>query len=91
MELTTWSRAGKCSYVLGEGGRVDKFPPSMQERTVRDIIEPMARDGLRTISLAYKDFVPGPISEPNQARITKICKGYGLFSAQGLTCNLHLQ
>ena len=48
---------------------MDKFPPSMQERTVREIIEPMARDGLRTISLAYKDFVPGPISEPNQARV----------------------
>lgn len=59
---------GKCSFVLGEGGRVDKFPQSMQQRTVTDVIEPMAKDGLRTISLAYKDFVPGPISEPNQVR-----------------------
>ena len=47
---------------------MDKFSPSQQERTVKDIIEPMARDGLRTISIAYKDFIPGPISEPNQAR-----------------------
>ena len=67
--------AGKCSFVLGEGGRVEKFPQSMQERTVRDIIEPMARDGLRTISLAYKDFVPGPITEPNQVNKNgTICK-----------------
>lgn len=54
---------------MGEGGRVDKFPQSMQQRTVTDVIEPMAKDGLRTISLAYKDFVPGPISEPNQASL----------------------
>eukprot|EP00096_Caligus_rogercresseyi_P001662 TRINITY_DN127_c0_g1_i1.p1 TRINITY_DN127_c0_g1~~TRINITY_DN127_c0_g1_i1.p1 ORF type:complete len:839 (-),score=209.17 TRINITY_DN127_c0_g1_i1:2656-5172(-) len=48
----------KCSFMLGEGGRVDKFTSSSQERVVREIIEPMARDGLRTISIAYRDFVP---------------------------------
>jgi len=30
-----------------------------QEKLVKNVIEPMARDGLRTISLAYRDFVPG--------------------------------
>ncbi|XP_071745596.1 LOW QUALITY PROTEIN: plasma membrane calcium-transporting ATPase 2 [Lepeophtheirus salmonis] len=48
----------KCSFILGEGGKVDKFTCSSQERTVREIIEPMAKDGLRTISIAYRDFVP---------------------------------
>lgn len=37
----------------------------MQERLIKEIIEPMACDGLRTISVAYKDFVPGP-AEINQ-------------------------
>ena len=32
---------------------------NMQERLVHNVIEPMAKDGLRTISLAYRDFVPG--------------------------------
>ena len=49
----------KCSFALGEGGRVDKFSASAQDRCVREVIEPMAKDGLRTISIAYRDFVPG--------------------------------
>jgi P-type Ca2+ transporter type 2B len=49
----------KCSFMLGDGGRVDAFNHAAQDRVVRDVIEPMARDGLRTISLAYRDFVPG--------------------------------
>ena len=56
---------GKCAFFLGEGGRVDKFSRSARDRVVRDVIEPMARDGLRTISLAYRDFVPGK-AEINQ-------------------------
>lgn len=31
----------------------------MQDHMIREVIEPMASDGLRTISIAYKDFVPG--------------------------------
>jgi len=31
-----------------------------QEMMVRTVIEPMASDGLRTICLAYKDYVTGP-------------------------------
>lgn len=31
----------------------------MQERLIREVIEPMACDGLRTICIAYRDFVPG--------------------------------
>ena len=31
----------------------------------RNVIEPMAKDGLRTISIAYRDFVPGK-AEINQ-------------------------
>lgn len=30
----------------------------MQERLLHQVIEPMACDGLRTISVAYRDFVP---------------------------------
>ncbi len=58
----------KCSYILTDGGRVEKFSGAAQDRMVKDVIEPMARDGLRTISIAYKDFVPGAVSEPNQVR-----------------------
>lgn len=40
----------------------------MQQRLVNQVIEPMACDGLRTISIAYRDFVPGK-AEINQVHI----------------------
>ena len=58
----------KCSFMLGDGGRLDKFTKQARDRCVRDVIEPMARDGLRTISIAYRDFVLGK-AEPNQVHL----------------------
>lgn len=63
----------KCAFIMSDGGRIDKFSVSAQDRCVREVIEPMAKDGLRTISIAYRDFVPGKAdinqvhydSEPN--------------------------
>ncbi|CAJ0931103.1 unnamed protein product, partial [Mesorhabditis belari] len=47
----------RCNYFLGKDGKLQKFSEKDQERLVRDVIEPMASDGLRTICLAYKDYV----------------------------------
>merc|ERR1712223_1334635 len=55
----------KCSFLLAENGRVDSFTAQHQDRLVQTVIEPMAKDGLRTISLAYRDFVPTK-AEKNQ-------------------------
>ncbi|CAD6190771.1 unnamed protein product [Caenorhabditis auriculariae] len=48
----------RCKWFLGKGGNPTKFSPKDAEALVRDVIEPMASDGLRTICLAYKDYVP---------------------------------
>ncbi|XP_060807527.1 plasma membrane calcium-transporting ATPase 3 isoform X5 [Amyelois transitella] len=58
----------KCAFIYGHEGRLEKFTRDMQERLVRQVIEPMACDGLRTISVAYRDFVPGK-AEINQVHI----------------------
>ncbi|KAK6620004.1 Plasma membrane calcium-transporting ATPase 3 [Polyplax serrata] len=63
----------KCSFIYGRDGHLEKFTKEMQDRLVRQVIEPLACDGLRTISIAYRDFVPGKAqinevhieSEPN--------------------------
>uniref|UniRef100_A0A646QFN5 Calcium-transporting ATPase n=1 Tax=Hemiscolopendra marginata TaxID=943146 RepID=A0A646QFN5_9MYRI len=55
----------KCTFINGKEGKLEKFTRDMQERLVKEVIEPMASDGLRTISLAYRDFVPGK-AEVNQ-------------------------
>ncbi|CAI5448926.1 unnamed protein product [Caenorhabditis angaria] len=48
----------RCKHFLGKNGVITKFSPKDQENLVRDVIEPMASDGLRTICVAYKDYVP---------------------------------
>ena len=55
----------KCSFIMGDNGRLDKFTRQARDRCIREVIEPMARDGLRTISVAYRDFVLGK-AEINQ-------------------------
>lgn len=55
----------RCSFIYGRNGHLEKFTKEMQDRLVRQVIEPMAADGLRTISIAYRDFVPGK-AEINQ-------------------------
>ncbi|XP_058801583.1 plasma membrane calcium-transporting ATPase 2 isoform X2 [Phymastichus coffea] len=58
----------KCAFIYGRDGNLEKFTRDMQERLVKNVIEPMACDGLRTISIAYRDFVPGK-AEINQVHI----------------------
>lgn len=65
----------RCAFIYGHEGRLEKFTRDMQERLLHQVIEPMACDGLRTISIAYRDFVRGkaninevhlgPNDEPN--------------------------
>lgn len=50
----------RCAFIYGHDGVLEKFTRDMQDRLIREVIEPMACDGLRTISVAYRDFVPGP-------------------------------
>ncbi|RVE48721.1 hypothetical protein evm_006615 [Chilo suppressalis] len=58
----------KCAFIYGHEGRLEKFTRDMQERLVRQVIEPMACDGLRTLSIAFRDFVPGK-ADINQVHI----------------------
>ncbi|CAG0885916.1 unnamed protein product, partial [Darwinula stevensoni] len=60
----------KCSFIYGKEGKLETFTKDMQDRVVQTVIEPMASDGLRTISLAYRDFVPGT-ADINQVHYTQ--------------------
>lgn len=63
-----WVISYRCAFIYGRDGHLEKFTREMQDRLVRQVIEPMACDGLRTISIAYRDFVPGK-AEINQVHI----------------------
>lgn len=43
--------------MLGPEGKVKPFDNEQQQEMTRNVIEPMASDGLRTIGLAYKDYI----------------------------------
>lgn len=48
----------KCNWIIGKDGEPVKFTHRDQETVVSNVIQPMASDGLRTICVAYKDYVP---------------------------------
>ncbi|RTG90507.1 Ca2+ transporting ATPase, plasma membrane [Schistosoma bovis] len=47
----------KCSFILDANGEPKPFSKSHQDNLVRDVIEQMAGDGLRTIGIAYKSYI----------------------------------
>ncbi|EYC38048.1 hypothetical protein Y032_0747g2019 [Ancylostoma ceylanicum] len=61
----------RCSFILGQDGALQSFAASQVAELTKDVIEPMASDGLRTIGLAYKDMVPaGSKKEDNEVEYT---------------------
>lgn len=53
----------RCTSIIGRDDEIRPFAAADLEKMVKEVIEPMACDGLRTISLAYRDF-PGD-AEPD--------------------------
>ncbi|XP_020341733.1 plasma membrane calcium-transporting ATPase 1 isoform X1 [Oncorhynchus mykiss] len=54
----------KCSHILNTNGEPRIFKPKDRDEMVKNVIEPMACDGLRTICVAYRDF-PAEAGEPD--------------------------
>ncbi|KAM9856168.1 plasma membrane calcium-transporting ATPase 3b isoform 1-T1 [Aulostomus maculatus] len=60
----------KCSYILDANSEARSFRPRDRDEMVKQVIEPMACEGLRTICIAYRDLPSNP--EPdweNEAEI----------------------
>nr|BCY27127.1 plasma membrane Ca++ ATPase isoform b [Ascidia zara] len=53
----------KCTQILNEQGEPTRFATADRNDMIRDVIEKMASNGLRTIGLAYRDF---PADNPPQ-------------------------
>ncbi|KAK0399874.1 hypothetical protein QR680_003254 [Steinernema hermaphroditum] len=47
----------KCAYFIGASGHADAFSEERQDYVVANVIQTMAEQGLRTICIAYKDFI----------------------------------
>nr|XP_006529789.1 plasma membrane calcium-transporting ATPase 4 isoform X2 [Mus musculus] len=46
----------RCDRILNKEGEIKSFRSKDRDNMVRNVIEPMASEGLRTICLAYRDF-----------------------------------
>jgi P-type Ca2+ transporter type 2B len=53
----TFANASRCSFIYGNDGKLEKLTPRKAEDLINKVIEPMACDGLRTICVAYRNFV----------------------------------
>uniref|UniRef100_A0AC34FP68 Calcium-transporting ATPase n=1 Tax=Panagrolaimus sp. ES5 TaxID=591445 RepID=A0AC34FP68_9BILA len=60
----------RCKFMLGKNGEIVNFGDRDLDDTTRNVIEPMASDGLRTLGLAYKDYVYNN-AKNNEIQITK--------------------
>ncbi|KAF4531642.1 hypothetical protein B566_EDAN006573 [Ephemera danica] len=60
-----------CSYIYGEGGQLEDLTPAGVEELVQKVVEPMACNGLRTICVAHRDFVPNK-AERNEVQISSM-------------------
>ncbi|KAI3408196.1 hypothetical protein GPALN_012042 [Globodera pallida] len=56
--------------MLGRNGQVSSFSSKDLDFLVRGVIEPMASDGLRTICLAYKDYVADVSSKVDENQLS---------------------
>uniref|UniRef100_A0A6Q2XIL7 Calcium-transporting ATPase n=1 Tax=Esox lucius TaxID=8010 RepID=A0A6Q2XIL7_ESOLU len=50
----------KCSYILDARGEPQTFRPRDRDEMVKQVIEPMACEGLRTICIAFRDLPSNP-------------------------------
>lgn len=47
----------KCGFYINSQGEPEELSVEKKEKIVREVIEPMARNGLRTLCVAYRDFL----------------------------------
>lgn len=59
----------KCMFIYGKDGTLLRFPKEEQDKLIKNVIEPMASDGLRTICIAYKDYVRRKNSAANEIQL----------------------
>ena len=47
----------RCKFFVGSDGNVEEFKIDCKENLLRQVIQKMAEDGLRTITIGYKDYI----------------------------------
>ena len=69
----------KCAFIVDMEGKPKAFSSGDASKLVSSVIEPMAMDGLRTIGIAYKDFVIGKAYAFGGRSLARLCKNRKAF------------
>lgn len=83
MMITSLSCASRCCRILMASGEAKVFKPRDRDDLVKKVIEPMASEGLRTICLAYRDFLTSE-GEPNWDDEAHILSGLTCIGIVGI-------
>ncbi|XP_062856778.1 plasma membrane calcium-transporting ATPase 4 [Trichomycterus rosablanca] len=73
----------KCCKIITASGEPKVFKPRDRDDMLKKVIEPMASEGLRTISLAYRDF-PATEGEPDWDNEADILTGLTCVCVVGI-------
>lgn len=60
----------RCNYIIGENGVILPFTNEKRCEIMQNIVQNMAQNGLRTICIAYKDYIFNSI---RAALETEVC------------------
>uniref|UniRef100_A0A914QDQ7 Uncharacterized protein n=1 Tax=Panagrolaimus davidi TaxID=227884 RepID=A0A914QDQ7_9BILA len=55
----------RCKWIIGSESTIQLFGEAERTSMIQNVIDPMASHGLRTICIAYKDFVPKKTVQEN--------------------------
>ena len=82
-DYMTLSCGSRCNKILTASGEARAFKPRDRDNLVKNVIEPMASEGLRTICLAYRDF-PTADGEPDWDNEGHILTGLTCIAVVGI-------
>ncbi|KAJ8245299.1 hypothetical protein GJAV_G00269310 [Gymnothorax javanicus] len=80
----------KCCKIMTASGDARLFRPRDRDDLVKQVIEPMASEGLRTICLAYRDFPPSD-GEPDWENESSVLTGLTCLCVVGIEDPVRLE
>lgn len=86
----TLSCGSRCCRILIGSGESKDLKPRDRDHLVKNVIEPMASEGLRTICLAYRDF-PAADREPDWDNEAHILTGLTCIAVVGIEDPVRLE
>uniref|UniRef100_A0AC35FMI3 Calcium-transporting ATPase n=1 Tax=Panagrolaimus sp. PS1159 TaxID=55785 RepID=A0AC35FMI3_9BILA len=61
----------RCKWIIGSENTIQPFGDADKTSMIQNVIEPMASDGLRTICIAYKDYVSKKTEQKNDVEYSE--------------------